>query len=333
MAYGTGIALMSCKNGEYFANLILEKLNINLEEKISLIKTKEVRFANTEIKSNILESIRGKDVFIVQDLSNYSNNYSIDDNLRALKTLTNAAKISDASRITIIIPTFPYARQEKPWGRECVTAKMVAREIELAGANQIITLDLHNPATVGFFNNANLENLKALKSICDYIKENIDLTNLVIASPDTGGIKRATNFASYLSRPIVSIYKERDYSKESFVDTMKLIGDVENKDVLLVDDMLDTGGTAKKSIELLKNNKANNIYFACSLPFLNGKAVSRLDELYSKGLFNKLITTNAVYKDEDFIKSKEWYVQIDISKYFAKVIYNIHNSKAITNYL
>lgn len=324
---------MSCKNGKPFANLLLKHLNEYVDPNLKLTKTKEVRFANTEIKTNILESIRGKDVFIVQDVSNYSNNYSVDDNLRALKTLINAAKISDASRITAIIPTFPYARQDKPWGREAVTSKLVSKELELAGANIIITLDLHNPATVGFFNNTNLENLKGLKSICDYIKENINTKNLIIASPDTGGIKRATSFASYLSTSIISIYKERNYVKQNCVEKMNLIGNVKNKDVLLVDDMLDTGGTAKQAIKLLKEKGANKIYFACSLPFLNEPAVKRLDELYEKGLFNLLITTNSVYKPKEFLESKNWFVQIDITKYFAKVISNLHESKPITNYL
>jgi ribose-phosphate pyrophosphokinase len=338
MTVGTGICFMSCKNGEHFATKVLKNLNVFLKQKnqneIDLTPISELRFSNTEIKTNILESIRGKDVFIFQDVANYSNNYSIDDNLRALKVLIDASKRSDAFRIVAVIPAFPYARQDKPWGRECISAKMISRELELAGADVIMTLDLHNPATTAFFENAILINLKGCHNICEYIKNNLNLDNFVVTGPDIGGIKRAINFAEKLKLPVISIYKERDYSKANVVTTMKLIGESNNKNVLIVDDMLDTAGTMKAACELLSENGSKNICFSCSLPFLNKPAIERINELREKNIFSKLITTNAVYKSKEFLEeNKDWYIEVDVSNYFAKVIYNLHNSESVSIYL
>jgi ribose-phosphate pyrophosphokinase len=338
MVVGTGICMMSCNNGLHFATKVISNLNNYLKERdqpeIKLTSISEQRFSNTEIKTNILESIRGKDVFIFQDVANYSNNYSIDDNLRALKVLIDACKRSDVFRIVAVIPTFPYARQDKQWGRECVTAKMVSRELELAGANMVITLDLHNPSTTAFFESTILINLKGRHNLCNYIKKNLDLNNFLVTGPDMGGIKRAIDFANKLKLPVISIYKERDYSKVNVVTTMKLIGHADNKNVLIVDDMLDTAGTMKGSCELLEENGANEIYFACSLPFLNSPALERINELRKKPIFKKIITTNVVYKSKEFLENnKDWYVQIDVSNYFAKVICNLHYSESIADYL
>lgn len=327
------IKLLSCNSGKHFANNVLKYLNEllveNNEPEIALTPTQETRFANTEIKSNILESIRGCNVFIIQDVSNNCDGMSVDDNLRALTTLIDAARVASAREITVIIPTFPYARQDKIWGRECLTAKLVSREIELAGAKTVISLDIHNSAIAGFFQNAILENLYARKAIKKYITDNIPLDNLLISSPDVGGMKRAIILASKLGIGAISVYKERDYSKANQVESMEVIGKVKDKNVFLVDDMLDTGGTVYNAVKILKERGANKVYFACSLCFLNGSAVERMDELYNNGLLEKIIATDAVYFEKDFAKKHPWLEVIPISDYFAKAIYNIHFKKSI----
>ncbi|MFA5745379.1 MAG: ribose-phosphate pyrophosphokinase [archaeon] len=327
------IKLLSCKSGEHFAKSILINLNELLAKEnnhtISLTPVQETRFANTEIKSNILESIRGTNVFIVQDVSNNSNGMSVDDNLRALITLIDAARVASARRVSVILPVFPYARQDKIWGRECLTARIIARELEMAGAEQVITLDIHNPAITGFFEKAILENLYAKRAIRRYIVDNISTESLVISSPDVGGMKRATELASKLGVGVVSIYKERDYSKANQVDKMELIGNVKGKNVILVDDMLDTGGTLVSAVNTLKEKGANKVYFACSLGLLNGSAVSRIDELYKNKMIEKVIVTDAVYREEDFTTAHPWLVIVEISPYFAKAIYNIQFKQSI----
>lgn len=331
------IALMSCKSGKHFADLILPSLNYFLEkeglEKIELIKTDEQQFINTEIKSNILQSIRGSDVFIIQDVSNRYDGYSVNDNVLALKTLVNSAKISDAKRINVIIPTFPYARQDKPFGREGLTAKMFARELELVGANIVITLDIHNTAITGFFDSCVVESLKGFRDLIEYIKKNINIDNLVVSSPDLGGIKRAERYATSLKRNLITIYKERNYTTVDKINKMEVIGDVSGKDVLLVDDMIDTSGTVYSAMKLLKEKGVNNIYMACSLPFLNGKAIERMDELYNFGNLKQIIGTNAVYHTQEFLDKHNWFVQVPVHHYFAKVISNLHIGKSISDLL
>ena len=328
---------MACKGGAHFAQKILPHLNRFLKQEnlsqINLIKTEETQFKNTEIKSNILESIRGNDVYIVQDVTNTSFGYSINDNVLALKTLINSARVSDASRINVILPTFPFARQDKPFGREGITAKMFARELELLGVNTVITLDIHNPAISGFFDTCIFENLKGFRDLIVYVKENIPFDNLVVSAPDIGGLKRAERYASALKINLVSIYKERSYTKIDCIDKMFIIGDVNNKDVLLVDDMIDTGGTIYNGVKVLKEKGAKNIYLACSLPFFNGPAKERFNELFNNNLINSVIGSNAVYHSDDFIKKNTWFKSIDVSDYFAKVIFNIHTSKSLSSLL
>lgn len=332
-----GISLMSCKGGVHFAEKILPHLNEFLKkegyDEISFTKTEEIQFKNTEIKSNILESIRGKEVFIVQDVTNRSFGYSVSDNVLALKTLIHSARISDASKINVILPTFPFARQDKPFGREGITARMFAKEMEMLGVNQIITLDVHNLAIAGFFNECVFENLKGFRDLVIYIKKNIPLENLVVSSPDIGGLKRAESFASELKINLVSIYKERSYTQIDCIDKMFIIGDVKDKDILLVDDMIDTGGTIYNAAKLLKEKGAKDIYLACSLPFFNDPAKERFDELFKENLLKKVIGTNVVYHSDEFKKSSPWFERIDVSDYFAKVIFNIHTSKSISSLL
>jgi len=331
------ISLMACKSGLYFAKKILPHLNRFLKEEnrptISLTKTEEVQFKNTEIKSNILESIRGNDVYIVQDVTNTSFGYSVSDNVLALKTLINSARVSDASRINVILPTFPFARQDKPFGREGITAKMFARELELLGVNSVITLDIHNLAIAGFFENCVFENLKGFRDLSVFIKKEIPLENLVVSSPDIGGLKRAESYASDLRINLVSIYKERSYTNIDQIDKMYVIGDVKEKNVLLVDDMIDTGGTLFNASKILKEKGANKIYFACSLAFLNDPAKERFSNLHKDGILEYVVGTNAVYQDTEFLENTPWFKEVDVSDYFAKVIFNIYTSKSISSLL
>jgi ribose-phosphate pyrophosphokinase len=337
MVNGKQISLMTCKGGAHFAEKILPHLNRFLKNKnllpINLTKTEEIQFKNTEIKSNILESIRGNDVYIIQDVTNTSFGYSISDNVLALKTLINSARISDAYRINVILPTFPFARQDKHFSREGITAKMFSQELELLGVNTIITLDIHNLTIAGFFNNCVFENLKGFRDLILYVKKKISQENLVVSSPDSGGLKRAERYASELKINLVSIYKERSYTKIDCIDKMYIIGNVDGQDVLLVDDMIDTGGTIYNGVKILKEKGARNIYIVCSLPFFNGPAKERFQELFSNNMIHSVIGTNVVYHSDEFLEKNTWFKSIDISDYFAKVIFNIHISKSISSLL
>jgi len=329
------IGIIACEAGKPFAEKILsylpeicEKENVKCNYKY--IATKETHFANKEIKTEILDSIRGLDTYIVQDVSNKELPYSIDENIMALKTAIDAARRSDSHYITVILPAYPYARQDKSITRECITSALIAKEIEELGANRVITLDIHNTATAGFFRKAILEILLAKKNICEYVKENIPLDNLTIIAPDTGAVRRAQEFAETLQRPLAIVYKQRDYSKPSTVANAILIGSVENQDCLILDDMIATGGTIIKVAKTLKENGAKDIYIACSLAYLDGEAKQLIANAYKEGIIKSIIGTDAVHHAKEFYSNTEWYKEVSVAKYFARVIFNLNHNMSIS---
>jgi ribose-phosphate pyrophosphokinase len=329
------LAVMSCKSGLPFAEKILEKLNEYLvkEEKqcIELIPSVEISFPNSEIKTILEKSIRGSDLYIIQDVENSTNNLSVDQNLRALKTAIDVAKRADAHCVTAILPVFPYSRQDKQNGRECLTAAQVAREIEDAGADRVITMDIHNTAIAGYFRKTKFENLHASKNIMDFVKQNIPQENLVVVSPDAGATKRANYYAQELGVPLALVYKERDYSRASHIENTTLLGEVSGKDVFIVDDMISTAGTLCTISKMLKEEfDAKTITLACSLPLFNHPALERLKKLYENKVIMGVIGTDAVYHGEGFEEKNAWFNEVSVAKYFAKVIHNINNYRSIS---
>ena len=172
--YRGNLCLISCNSGLEFANKVLDEINTKQQKSSTLLQTEETLFANTEVKTVLNESIRGKDVFIIQDIENHYEGRSVDDNLRALYTVIGACRRCDASYITAVIPSYPYGRQDKQWGREDITAARVAWELEGdLGADHILTMDLHNPAIQGFFRSAQIENLMGSTVLIPYLKDQI----------------------------------------------------------------------------------------------------------------------------------------------------------------
>ena len=339
------LSIFACDSGRPFAEKIARSLNdIILKEHIKggvhILNTTESHFANTEVKEVITDSVRGDDLFIIQDVVNSVNGYSVDTNLRALKTAIDAAYKCDADYITAVIPVFPYARQDKAFSREGITAAQVAREIEDAGADRVITLDIHNEAIAGFFRKARFENLRAAKTMIDYFRSNIGTENLTVASPDTGGVGRANHYAQQLGADLAIVYKKRDYSKENSVKEAFLLGNVDDRNVLFVDDMIDTAGTLVKDITTIRSkHKPKKVYYACSLPLFSrpkeGKsAVEKLREAYERGDLSLVIGTDAVYHGgEKFLQDNPWYREVSLAKYFARVILNINRRESLSKLL
>jgi ribose-phosphate pyrophosphokinase len=330
------LGIMICNSGKHFAQKVVLELNKLIQETSNegiLKSTKEVIFANGEVKIEILESIRDQDIYIFQDVQNNELGLSINDNYMILKTAIQAAKMANARNITAVIPYYPYGRQDKPKTREGVTASMVARELEDVGANKIITLDLHNDAISGFFRKATLENLRASMQIINYIKENMDIGNLTIVSPDAGGAERANFYAKSLGLSLAMLHKERDYSKPNVVEKMSLLGDINGKNVFIIDDILDTAGTLINAIKKLKEEGAKEIYFGASHALLNGPAVERLNDAYMKKLINGVIATNTIFHSEEFKINSPWYKEVNMGFYFASIIYAINQGKSISELL
>ena len=313
------------------------------------IPVKFTRFANGEMKAEIQESIRGKDVFIFQDVENHYPVFftgseggkvlSINDHLMTLFVTIDAARLTGASQITLVIPNFPYSRQHKARGREGLTAGRIGKMFEELGVNSIITLDIHSRDIMNSFTRLRLENLHASYQIIKTLSTLDGILNddLVIVSPDTGAVDRNKFFASTLKKPLALLYKERDYSKysddagETNISQIRLLGNVKDKTVFMADDMLGTGGTLIKGMKILKENGANRVVCSISLPLFSGDAVTHLENAYREGLFYRIIGTNAIYQ-EDVIK-REWYISVNISFLFAQVISRLHQNLSISSLL
>ncbi|MCK5075212.1 MAG: ribose-phosphate pyrophosphokinase, partial [Calditrichia bacterium] len=259
MASRGNLSIIACESGQQFAKRIVKNLNGLVSKNVfqvnfRLKESEEIKFPNGEIKSVIHENIRGDDVYIVQCIDDPNSKNSVNDNLLALLTAINAAYQSDAESVTAVLPHFPYARQERRKTREGITAMQVAQFIEISGAHRVITLDIHAEAIQGFFKFAKLENLHASRSIINYLRGDFDLdmSNLMVTGPDIGSADKARFYSKELRTGLAIVDKARDYSKVSEVESMRLVGDVDGKDVLLVDDMIATGGTLINASKLLK---------------------------------------------------------------------------------
>jgi ribose-phosphate pyrophosphokinase len=329
------LCLMSCASGLPLARRILNHLNkiIKLEKQLGeleLTRSEEVTFANGEIKTIIKDNIRGADLYIVQAIDDPQSPKSINDNLLALLTAIHAAYQSDADSITVISPQFPYSRQERKKTREGITAKQIAAFMEMSGANRVITLDIHAEAIQGFFNRTRLEDLHASNPLIGYIRKHFPTNNMVVAAADVGSAEKARYYSQRLQTDFAIVDKARDYSKSSVVESMRLVGNVRDKDILIPDDMIGTGGTIVNAAKLLRFHHARDIYAACSLPFFNPPALDMLQDAYGKGEIKRVIGTDAVFWGDDFIKKTPWYVEVSIAPLFAQVIYNINTKKSVS---
>ncbi len=332
------LSIMACNSGRPLAQRIVDNLNkiINSEQEklaLRLTNTEEINFANGEIKTVIKENIRGDDHYIVQCMDDPLSGNSINDNLMALMTAVNAAYQSDADSITILMPQFPYSRQERKKTREGITAKQIAQFLEVSGANRVITLDVHAEAIMGFFTSAKLEDLHASQTIIHHFQKNHSAANLIVTAPDVGGAEKARYYSKAMHTDLAIVDKARDYSHASVIESMRLVGNVKGKDVFMPDDMISTGGTIINAAKLLREHGAHDIYIACSLPFFNGEAEEKLSNAFEKGYIKKVFGTDAVFHGQQFIDNNPWYEEISIAPLFAKVLYNINAKRSVSELL
>ena len=238
------------------------------------------RFSDGEIWAKYMENIRGRDVFIVQ------STHPPAENLMELLIMIDAAKRASAKRVTAVIPYFGYARQDrKDQPRVSITAKLVANLITVAGADRAITMDLHAAQIQGFFD-IPFDHLYASPVFTGLFKNKV--SNLVVVSPDVGGIKLARSYANRLDAGLVVIDKRRP--KHNIAEVMNLIGEVDGKNILIVDDMIDTGGTFVSAVKALKEKGAESIYGAVTHPLLSGDAFKRIEA----SEINKLYVTDSI---------------------------------------
>jgi len=305
------------------------------------------RFANGEYKTEITSTVRNNDLYIIQDVENQypvrlnktdSQTYtlSINDHIFCLLVTVDAALQAGARSVTVVLPTYPYARQHKKKGREGLTAARVGQILENLGVTRILTLDLHSKEIENSFNRLRVENLHASYQILKVLHQIVDLKDpdLVIISPDTGSVDRNKFYSTALNKALGMIYKERDYTRTSLsatqnnITSIHLLGEVKGKTVFMADDILGTGGTILKAMKILNDLGAKRIICAVSLPVFSGSAVENFEEAYQQGLFYRMIGTNAIYHNERLLE-REWYVSADIYQLFARAICRLHNNRSV----
>ena len=304
----TEAKIFTCTQSQYLAEQIAKSYGVKLGNVITST------YSDGEFQPSYEESIRGTRIFII------GSTHPGPENLMEMLLMIDAAKRASARHITAVMPYFGWARQDrKDKPRVPIAAKLVAKMLEAAGATRIITMDLHADQIQGFFEKP-VDHLFASTVFLPYLKS-LNLDNLTIASPDMGGSKRAYAYSKALESDVVICYKQR--AKANIISHMELIGDVTGKNVVLVDDMVDTAGTLTKAADLMMERGALSVRAICTHPILSGTAYERLE----KSKLEELIVTDSIPLKQE---SKKLRV-ISCANLFAEVMYNVHHNKSISN--
>lgn len=275
------------------------------------------RFSDGEFAPSIEETVRGKDVIIVQ------STFPPSDNLMELLLLIDAAKRASAKRIIAIMPYFGFARQDrKDKPRVPIGAKLVANLLTAAGVNRVITMDLHAEQIQGFFE-VPVDHLYASTLFVPMLQQ-LNIDNLVMAAPDTGGTKRANAYAKALGCDLAICYKQRKVANQ--IESMTVIGDVKGKNVVIVDDMIDTAGTLCKAAEMMLENGALSVRAICTHPVLSGQAYERIEN----SQLTEVIVSDSIPLKEDVVKNK--IKVISTAKLFGDVLHNLIENKSISDH-
>ena len=295
-------------NSEYMAKEICENLGVELG------KMNIQHFADGEFEVSFEESIRGRDVYLVQ--STFANS----DNLMELLLMIDAARRASARTVIAVMPYFGWARQDrKDKPRVSIAAKLVANLLSVAGVDRLITMDLHADQIQGFFD-VPVDHLYASNVFIPYI-QNLNLPDLVIATPDVGGAKRSNSYAKYLNVPLVLCHKQR--AKANVVEKMTVIGDVKDKNVILIDDMVDTAGTTTKAADLMMENGAKSVRALCSHAVMSDPATQRVLD----SSLTEIIFTNSIPYHRENPKA----TILSVAPLFADTIRRVHQCESISS--
>lgn len=290
----------------------------------SLVKSKVVNFSDGEINVDISETIRGEDVFVVQSICETSE-LTVNDSLMELLIIIDALKRASAGRITAVIPYYGYARQDrKAKSRDPITAKLVADIITIAGANRVLTMDLHAPQIQGYFN-IPVDHLLGLPILTKYYNKKVFEGDLVIVSPDVGSVKRARGFAEKLNGEVPMAIIDKRRPSQNVSEVMSVIGEVKGKVAILVDDMIDTAGTIVNAANKLMELGTKEVYACCTHGVFSGEAVDRIN----KSPIKELVFLNTISKCklcEEYSKFK----MLSVAPIFAEAIKRIHHSKSLS---
>ena len=310
MSIYKGIKILTGNSNRDLVRDIAAKLELDLA------KCDVTTFSDGEINVEINETVRGADVFIIQP-----THAPVNDNLMELLIMIDACHRASAGRINAVIPYYGYARQDrKTRPREPITAKLVANLIEKAGADRVVLMDLHAGQIQGYFD-VPVDHLSAIRILARYFKDKVD-ENAVVVSPDLGGVTRAREFANYLNLPIAIIEKRRP--KPNVSEVMNIIGDIEGKTCILVDDIIDTAGTICQAAKKLEELGATKVYGAASHGVLSGPAIERIMD----SCLQEFVITDSIPLP-DLPQVREKIKVVSVAELFARAIRIIHNNDSI----
>ncbi|SEQ84883.1 ribose-phosphate pyrophosphokinase [Granulicatella balaenopterae] len=285
---------------------------------IELGKVSVTHFSDGEIKINIDESIRGAHVYVLQSTSS-----PVNDNIMELLIMIDALRRASAKTINVVLPYYGYARQDrKAQSREPITSKLVANMITQAGADRVLTLDLHAAQIQGFFD-IPVDHLFGAPLLANYFLENhFKEKDIVVVSPDHGGVTRARKLAEFLHAPIAIIDKRRP--KANVAEVMNIIGDVNGKVAVLIDDMIDTAGTITLAAQAIKDAGATEVYACCTHAVLSGPALERINN----SVIKEVVVTDSINLPEEKRGGK--IVEISVSQLMAEAIRRIHENRSVS---
>ena len=352
------IPLQSCSElgkmvNEYIVDWRKEREDVlHQDDKIKdsyIVNTKCSRFGSGEAKGTILDSIRGKDLYLLVDVTNYSIEYSLcghmnkmspDDHYSDLKRIITAAA-GKARRINVIMPFLYESRQHKRTSRESLDCAVALQELHALGVENIITFDAHDPRVQNAIPNSGFDSIQPtyqfIKALFNNVPDlQVDSEHMMIISPDEGAMGRAVYYSNVLGLDMGMFYKRRDYSRvvngrNPIVAHEFLGSSVEGKDVFIVDDMISSGESMLDVAKELKKRKANRVFVAATFGlFTNG--LKQFDEYYEQGLISKVLTTNVIYQTPDLL-SRPYYINVDLSKYIALMIDKLNYDHSISELL
>ncbi|WP_278852441.1 ribose-phosphate diphosphokinase [Ligilactobacillus aviarius] len=310
-SYNSKVKIFALNSNKPLAKKIADAVGVPLG------KTSVDRFSDGEIRINIEESIRGDEIFIIQ-----STSAPVNDNLMELLIMIDALRRASASTINVVMPYYGYARQDrKARSREPITAKLVADMLEKAGADRVIVLDLHAAQIQGFFD-IPVDHLMGAPLLADYFLKNGLEKDAVVVSPDHGGVTRARKLAEFLKAPIAIIDKRRP--KANVAEIMNIIGSVDGKRCIIIDDMIDTAGTITLASQALMDAGAKEVYACATHPVLSGPAIERLD----KSPIKKIIVTDSIQLPEE--KQIDKLTQVSVGPLIGDAIRRIHENKPVS---
>lgn len=326
-----------------------ESLYDDYDRNTYMIGLRQPRFTSGEAKCELLESVRGDDLYILVDVCNYSITYSVfgernymspDDHYQNLKRIIDAAA-GKARKITVIMPFLYESRQHRKTGRESMDCAWALQELESLGVDRIITFDAHDPRVQNAIPLRSFDNVRPnyqfIKALLNNVPDvEVDSDHLMVISPDEGAMSRAVYLATVMGVDVGMFYKRRDYSQvvngtNPIVDHQFLGADVDGKDVIIIDDMISSGTSIIDVAKELKRRKARRV-FACATFGLFTSGMQKFDECCEKGIIDKIFTTNLIYQSPEVLK-RPYYVSVDMTKYMALIIDTLNHDASMQDLL